>query len=139
MEDRELSTLAFFPEVPVPALPSSVIEPVWDQFTTLLPEREVVHPLGCHRLRIRDRVVFDKLVQVLVFGVAYARIADTTCSATTIRDRRDEWIVAGVFEALEQLCLEAYDRVVGLDLENLTVDGCIVKAPCGGEGPGSPQ
>lgn len=33
----------------------------------------------------------------------------------------------------EQLCLEAYDRIVGLELENLTVDGCIVKAPRGGE------
>ena len=110
----------------MPALPSSVIEPVWDQFAALLPDRGVVHPLGCHRPRIPDRVVFDKLVQVLVFGVAYTKIADTTCSATTIRDRRDEWIAAGVFEALEQICLEAYDRIVGLELEGLTVDGCIV-------------
>jgi hypothetical protein len=28
------------------------------------------HPLGCHRPRIPDRVVFEKLVQVLVFGFA---------------------------------------------------------------------
>lgn len=41
-----------------------------------------------------------------------------------------------MFEALEQLCLEAYDRIVGLDLANVTVDGCIVKAPCGGEAAG---
>jgi hypothetical protein len=32
----------------VPALPSSIIEPVWDQFAVLLPERKVTHPLGCH-------------------------------------------------------------------------------------------
>lgn len=68
--------------------------------------------------------MFDKLIAVLVLGAAYARIADSTCSATTIRTRRDEWIAAGVFEELEQLCLEAYDRVVGLELDNLTVDGC---------------
>ncbi len=117
----------------MPALPSSVIDPIWDQFAALLPEREVAHPLGCHRPRIPDRVVFDKLIQVLVLGAAYNKIADSTCSATTIRTRRDEWIVAGVFQALEQLCLEAYDRIVGLDLENVTVDGCITKAPCGGE------
>ena len=54
--------------------------------------------------------MFDKLVQVLVFGVAYTRIADTSCSATTLRERRDEWIAAGHFETLEQLCLDAYDR-----------------------------
>jgi transposase len=112
------------------------MNPLWDQFSALLPERVVFHPLGCHRPRIGDRIVFDKLVQVLVFGVAYAKIADTTCSATTLRGRRDEWITAGVFEQLEQLCLDAYDRIVGLELSNLTVDGCITKAPCGGEAAG---
>lgn len=83
-----------------------------------------------------DRIVFDKLVQVLVLGAAYAKIADSTCSATTIRRRRDEWIDAGVFTELEQLCLNAYDKMIGLDLTNLAVDGCIVKAPCGGEAAG---
>jgi transposase len=120
----------------VPALPSSLINPLWDQFSALLPERIVSHPWGCHRPRISDRLVFDKLIQVLVLGAAYERIADSTCSATTIRRRRDEWIHAGVFERLEQLCLEAYDRIVGLELEDVTVDGCIVKAPCGGEAAG---
>ena len=117
----------------MPALQSSVIDPIWDQFAALLPDREVAHPLGCHRPRIPDRLVFDKLIQVLVLGAAYSKIADSTCSATTVRARRDEWIVAGVFKALEQLCLEAYDRIVGLDLANVTVDGCITKAPCGGQ------
>jgi hypothetical protein len=42
-------------------------------------------------LRVPDRAVFDKLLQVLVFGCGYRRIADATCSATTIRRRRDEW------------------------------------------------
>lgn len=120
----------------MPALPSSIIEPLWDQFAALIPEREVFHPLGCHRPRIPDRVVFDKLIQVLVLGASYAKIADSSCSATTIRDRRDEWIDAGVFTGLEQAALEAYDRVIGLDLESVAVDGCIVKAPCGGEAAG---
>ncbi len=117
----------------MPALPSSITEPLWDQFAALIPTRVLTHPLGCHRPRIADRIVFDKLIQVLVLGAAYERIADATCSATTIRTRRDEWITAGLFEHLEQICLEAYDRIVGLDLDNLTVDGCIVKAPCGGQ------
>jgi transposase len=120
----------------VPALPSSVIDPLWDQFAALLPEHVDTHPLGCHRPRIPDRVIFDKLVHVLVWGAAYERIADGTCSATSIRNRRDEWITAGVFERLEQICLDAYDRIVGLELGDLTVDGCLVKAPCGGEAAG---
>jgi transposase len=117
----------------MPAIPPYLIEPIWEQFSALLPQREVNHPLGCHRSRIPDRVVFDKLVQVLVFGCAYRRIADESCSATTLRTRRDEWIEAGVMEALREIALLAYDRFIGLELEDVAVDGCITKAPCGGE------
>jgi transposase len=78
-------------------------------------------------------VVFEKLVAVLVFGCAYRRIADEGCSATTLRRRRDEWIAAGVLDALREVALEAYDRMVGLEPSELAVDSCITKAPCGGE------
>jgi len=116
----------------VPALPPYIIEPVWQQFLALLPSRETSHPLGCHRPRIPDRVVFEKLVQVLVFGCAYWRIADEGCSPTTLRRRRDEWIEAGVMEELEEMVRESYDRVIGLDTAEVAVDCCITKAPCGG-------
>lgn len=117
----------------MPAIPSCIIEPIWQQFAELLPDRKVDHPLGCHHPRIPDRVVFDKLVQVLVFGCAYKRIADEECSATTLRRRRDEWINAGVMEELQQIVLDAYDRMIGLDLSDVAVDCCITKAPCGGD------
>ena len=55
----------------MPALPPYIIDPIWEQFCALLPQREVKHPWGSHRARIDDRLVFDKLVQVLVFGCAY--------------------------------------------------------------------
>jgi transposase len=77
--------------------------------------------------------VFDKLIQILVFGCGYRRIADASCSATTLRRRRDEWISAGVAEQLRHAVLAAYDRLFGLELEHLAVDGCITKAPCGGQ------
>ncbi len=117
----------------MPAISSCIIEPIWDQFCDLLPAREVEHPLGCHRSRIPERVVFDKLVQVLVFGCAYERIADETCSATTLRRRRDEWIATGVMEKLQEVVLDAYDWMIGLDLTDVAVDCCITKAPCGGQ------
>jgi transposase len=117
----------------VPALPSSVLEPLWVQVAALLPARQDTHPLGCHRPRIPDRIVFDKLIQILVFGCGYRRIADASCSATTLRRRRDEWISAGVAEQLHLAVLAAYDRLFGLELEHLAVDGCITKAPCGGQ------
>jgi transposase len=117
----------------VPALEAYLIEPIWEQFRALLPERKTNHPLGCHRLRIPERVVFDKLVEVLVFGCAYERIADASCSESTLRRRRDEWIELGVMERLREICLDAYDRLIGLKLSEVAVDCCITKAPCGGE------
>lgn len=120
----------------MPVLPSWLAEPLWIQFEVLLPERltyDPAHPLGCHRRRVLDRIVFDKLLQVLRFGCSYDAIADTTCSATTLRTRRDEWIELGIFAQLKQIALDAYDRIVGLLLEDVAIDGCISKAPGGGE------
>jgi transposase len=117
----------------VPALPPYLIEPIWEQFRALLPDRKTNHPLGCHRSRIPERVVFEKLVQVLVFGCAYERIADASCSESTLRRRRDEWIELGVMERLREICLDAYDRLIGLKLSEVAVDCCLTKAPCGGE------
>jgi transposase len=68
-----------------------------------------------------------------VFGCGYRRIADATCSATTLRRRRDEWIALGLAEQLRLAVLAAYDRLFGLELDQLVVDGCITKAPCGGQ------
>jgi transposase len=120
----------------VPAIPSWLLEPLWDQFAALLPDRPVYdpsHPLGCHKPRIADRIIFEKLIQVLRFGCSYVSIADCTCGATTIRERRNEWIRAGIFADLKTIARESYDRMVGLALEELAVDGCITKAPGGGE------
>ena len=37
-------------------------------------------------------------------------------------------------EALEEMALESYDRIIGLELSEVAaVDCCIIKAPCGGE------
>ena len=122
--------------MPVPALPSWLTNPLWDQFAALLPARPVFdpsHPLGCHRRRIPDRIVFDKLIQVLRFGCSDESIAESTCSAGTIRNRRDVWINLGIFAQLKQIALDAYDRMVGLLLDDIAVDGCITKAPGGGE------
>ncbi len=117
----------------MPAISPYIIDPIWEQFEALLPERNVDHPLGCHNPRIPDKVVFEKLLQVLVFGCAYERIADQRCSATTLRRRRDEWIASGVMEKLQRIVLDAYDWMIGLDLSDVSVDGCITKAPCGGQ------
>jgi hypothetical protein len=57
-------------------------------------------------------------------------------SDSTLRARRDEWIAAGVFERLEAEAMAAFDRIVGLDLSEVSIDGSLHKAPYGGEGTG---
>ena len=74
----------------MPVLPVSVIEPIWAQFSVLLPDHPAVdptHPLGCHRRRIPDRIVFDQVIAALVHGSGYERIATPACSDRTIRRR----------------------------------------------------
>ena len=120
----------------MPVLPVCLLEPLWDQFSALLPERPRVspsHPLGCHRPRIDDRVVFEHVLAALVHGSGYERIASAGCSDATIRRRLKEWAAAGLSEQVHTLALQAYDRMLGLDLDDLAVDGCITKAPGGGE------
>ena len=57
-------------------------------------------------------------------------------SDTTARQRRDQWFRAGIFEAMATEALCAYDKIVGLDLAEVCVDGSVHKAPAGGEGTG---
>jgi transposase len=123
----------------VPVLPVCLVEPLWVQFSALLPERPLVsptHPLGCHRQRIPDRVVFEHVIAALVHGSGYERIASPGCSDATIRRRLKEWAAAGVSEQVHTLALRAYDRMIGLELDDLAVDGCLTKAPGGGEAAG---
>jgi len=120
-------------------MPVSLLDPIWEQFSVLLPARPAVcptHPLGRHRPRIPDRVVFEHVVDALVHGSGYERIASPGCSDRTIRRRLHEWAEAGLAATLHALVLAQYDRMIGLELTDLAVDGCITKAPCGGEAAG---
>jgi hypothetical protein len=63
-------------------------------------------------------------------------ILDHQVSDTTLRARRDEWIDAGVFEQVRTEALGAFDPIIGLDLDDVAVDGSLHKALSGGEGTG---
>ena len=64
------------------------------------------------------------------------RLCGNKVSDTTVRHRRDMWIPAGVFDGIANEAIPAYDRVIGLDLSDVAVDGSLHKSPCGGEGTG---
>lgn len=121
------------------ALDPEVFDAVFAAVEGLLPERDDDHPLGCHRSRISDRVCFEAMLVRLVTGCSWVdaeRLMGEKVSDTTLRARRDEWIAAQVFDRLVEEALAGYDRVIGLDLREVSIDGSLHKAPCGGEGTG---
>lgn len=121
------------------ALDPEVVEVLWQTIEPLLPVPPRTHPLGCHRPRADDRLCFRGILIRLVTGSSWVdieAILDHQVSDTTLRARRDEWIDAGVFEQLEAQAKAGYDRIIGLDLDEVSLDGSLHKAPYGGEGTG---
>jgi len=121
------------------ALELEVVDAVWAAIESLLPPRQQTHPLGCHNPRISDRVCFEGILIRLVTGCSWEtteQLMGHVVSDTTLRTRRDEWVAAGVFDRLASEALAAHDRIIVLDLSEVSVDGSQHKAPCGGEGTG---
>ena len=120
------------------AMEPRAVEAVWSAIEGHLPVRPPdTHPLGCHRPRIPDRDCFEGILTRLVTGCSWDVAARLTkASETTLRARRTEWLAAGVFDKLLAEAIAAYDRIIGLDLSDIAVDGSLHKAPCGGEGTG---
>jgi transposase len=121
------------------ALEAEVVDAIWAAVEPLLPTADRSHPLGWHRPRVPDRLCFQGILIRLVTGASWVdieAILDHQVSDTTLRARRDEWIEAGVFEQLKDEAVAAFDRIVGLDLDDVALDGSLHKAPYGGEGTG---
>jgi transposase len=120
------------------ALQREVVDAVWAAVEPLLPDPPE-HPLGCHRPRVPDRLCLWGLLIRLVTGASWVdieAILEYRVSDTTLRARRDEWIATGVFEQLKAEAVAAFDRIRGLDLSEVAIDGSLHKAPYGGEGTG---
>ncbi len=121
------------------ALEAEVVDAIWTAVASLLPPPDRSHPLGWHRPRVPDRLCFRGILIRLVTGASWVdieAILEHRVSDTTLRARRDEWIDAGVFESLKTEALAAFDRIIGLDLDHVALDGSLHKARYGGEGTG---
>ena len=118
------------------ALEREVTDAVWSTIEPMLPPRPAKRR---GRPRKPDRDVFLAIMWRLVLGCSWETVEhllDRRISDTTIRERRDEWIAAGVFDRLINQAILAFDRIIGLDLSEVAVDGSQHKAPFGGEGTG---
>lgn len=120
------------------ALDPRVVQAIWASVEPRLPAPSPDdHPLGCHRPRISDRDCFEAILFRLVTGCSWdvaGRLGKG--SETTLRRRRDEWLRAGIFDEVADEAIAGYDRIIGLDLSEVALDGSQHKAPMGGEGTG---
>jgi len=121
------------------AFDPEVKDAVWAAIEGLIPVVPDAHPLKCHRARVPDRICFEGILIRLVTGCSWVdaeALMGFVVSDTTLRARRDEWDATGVFDALAAEALAAYDKIIGLDFSDVSLDGSLHKSPCGGEGTG---
>src|SRR5215472_16800376 len=113
-------------------MPSCLLEPIWVEFYALTggerPRFDPAHPLGCHRPRISDRVVFEHVVAALAHGSGDERIASPGCSDRTIRRRLKDWAGRGIGGQVHALALQAYDQIIGLELADVAVGAIALAA-----------
>jgi putative transposase len=107
---------------------------LWDTLSLLLPEHKNTHRFGGGRPRTPDRVCMEAILFVLRTGCQWKALDATKfCPGSTAHDRFQQWVQAGVFLAMWEAGLMAYDDLEGIDWNWLSMDGCMTKAPLGGE------
>ena len=110
-----------------------VPDDLWSRIAPILgPEK---HPGTRGRPAVPFRQIFDAIIYVLRTGCQWSAIPRERFGAapTTVHGRFRQWVEAGHFVAICKLILEGYDDALGIDWKWLSMDGCITKAPLGGE------
>jgi len=107
---------------------------LWEGIALLLPEHKNTHRFGGGRPRTPDRVCMEAILFVLRTGCQWKALNATRfCPGSTAHDRFQEWVAAGVFQEMWETGLLAYDEWKGINWSWLSMDGCMTKAPLGGE------
>jgi putative transposase len=107
---------------------------LWQRIAPLLPKHPNTHRFGGGRPRVPDRQCMDGIYFVLRTGCQWKALDATgICSASTAHSRFQEWTKAGVFLRFWREGLVADDGHKGIAWKWLSADGCMTKAPLGGE------
>lgn len=111
-----------------------VSDKLWSKFEPLIPKHVNTHRFGGGRPRVPDRQCLDGIFFVLRSGCQWKALDSTgICSGSTAHARFQEWVKAGVFLKFWQTGLQEYDELKGMEWDWLSMDGCMTKAPLGGE------
>src|SRR5438270_10451974 len=107
---------------------------LWEEINWLIPKHVNTHPFGGGKPRTPDRVCLDAIFYVLRTGCPWKALDATVfCPGSTAHDRFQLWVQAGVFLKFWEAGLLEYDFFEGIDWRWLSMDGCMTKAPLGGE------
>jgi transposase len=104
---------------------------LWVRIEPVLPPKKH-HPKG-GRPWMPDRSAMDAIFYVLRTGCQWKALPRSLGAASTVHDRFQMWVKAGVFRRLWQEGVLEYGALKGLDWEWLAMDGAITKAPLGGK------
>jgi transposase len=108
---------------------------VWERLHIVLP-KPLPKPKG-GRPRMPDRQALDAIVYVLRTGCQWNALPRCLGASSTVHDRFQAWVKAGVFYRLWEEGLKQYAEEVGIEWEWNSMDGAMVKAPLGGKRNGS--
>jgi putative transposase len=110
-----------------------VPDDLWSRIAPILgPEKQ---PGTRGRPAVPYSQIFDAIIYVLRIGCQWSALPRERFGAapTTVHGRFRQWAEAGHFEQIWKLMLEVYDDALGIDWKWLSMDGCLTKAPLGGE------
>jgi transposase len=109
-------------------------EELWKHVEPLLPEVRT-YPEG-GRPPMDRRAAITAIFYILRTGCQWKALPRSLGAPSTVYDYFRRWEQAGVFTSLWQQGLCEYDRRKGIDWKWQSVDGCMTKAPLGGEAVG---
>ena len=108
---------------------------VWERIKHVIPP-EPPKPKG-GRPRMDDRKALDAIFYLMRTGCQWKALPRSLGAASTVHDRFQAWVEAGVFLAMWEAGLQQYAQEVGILWDWNSIDGAIVKAPLGGKRNGS--
>ena len=94
----------------------SIPDDLWPAIAELIPRRHNTHPFGGGKPPAPDRVCMEAILFVLRTGCQWKALNATRfCPGSTAHDRFQRWVTEGVFHAMWETGLMAYDDWKGID------------------------
>lgn len=104
---------------------------LWERIKPLIPVPKKKKVAG--RPRMDDRRAMTAILYVLRTGCQWRALPRSLGAGSTVHDRFQEWVEAGVFDKMWKAGLMEFDAKKKLDWEWQCMDGAMTKAPLGGE------